>query len=614
MSFSENSLKKTTPIPASQVNETLVFCEAAESGIDQESSESGIDQKSSEPKVTAALPKVVFYPVNVSPLRADSPRVTDSTPELATAQRQREFQTASIKSSLSMMSSLIEVDNTNLPQDDMSDIEERHSKSPGSGHAQLQRQQATDFSQQQQGKCLLSPRSLGSTDSGYFSRSESADQTMSPPSPFVKLISTAEIDVHKNISPCPSHITQVMASVVQSNYTEKMSAPSGQMRPPMETKSLEERISKLISDNEAVVDDKQLDSVKPRRTSLSRRGSIDSPKSYIFKDSFQFDLKPIGRRTSSSSDIPKSPFTPTDKSKPVFLLSVPSQYPSMDNLPITRSNSMPTTPGYSTLPPNVAPPPHPLRGSQSFDDKIGSFNDDVFVSGPPTPLQAVHPRTLVRQTAIEDSSTTEAHSLASTRSMDESYHGSILTTEIMQRSKSCEQGATLEKNKKSQQGRGTMYECETCRNRYRKLVLNPQKSFTKENSNKDKVENQQTNEPDKEQSSTKSEPARVRIFDGGYKSNEEYVYVRGRGRGKYICEECGIRCKKPSMLRKHIRTHTDVRPYHCNYCNFSFKTKGNLTKHMKSKAHSKKCMDMGVSVGLIEDQDAEESGRLSVVF
>jgi len=52
------------------------------------------------------------------------------------------------------------------------------------------------------------------------------------------------------------------------------------------------------------------------------------------------------------------------------------------------------------------------------------------------------------------------------------------------------------------------------------------------------------------------------------------VYVRGRGRGKYICEECGIRCKKPSMLRKHIRTHSDVRPFHCVHCNFSFKTKG----------------------------------------
>lgn len=63
-----------------------------------------------------------------------------------------------------------------------------------------------------------------------------------------------------------------------------------------------------------------------------------------------------------------------------------------------------------------------------------------------------------------------------------------------------------------------------------------------------------------------------------YKSNEDYVYVRGRGRGKYICEECGIRCKKPSMLKKHIRTHTDVRPYVCKFCNFAFKTKGESLK------------------------------------
>ncbi|XP_033640958.1 zinc finger protein 40-like [Asterias rubens] len=91
------------------------------------------------------------------------------------------------------------------------------------------------------------------------------------------------------------------------------------------------------------------------------------------------------------------------------------------------------------------------------------------------------------------------------------------------------------------------------------------------------------------------EPSRIQIFAGGYKSNEDYVYVRGRGRGKYVCEECGIRCKKPSMLKKHIRTHTDMRPYQCHICNFAFKTKGNLTKHMKSKAHSKKCIKNGLS-------------------
>lgn len=73
-----------------------------------------------------------------------------------------------------------------------------------------------------------------------------------------------------------------------------------------------------------------------------------------------------------------------------------------------------------------------------------------------------------------------------------------------------------------------------------------------------------------------------------YKSNEEYVYVRGRGRGKYVCEECGIRCKKPSMLKKHIRTHTDVRPYVCKYCNFAFKTKG---KRQSAPSSSAQCID-----------------------
>ncbi|XP_073420272.1 transcription factor HIVEP3 [Dendrobates tinctorius] len=104
----------------------------------------------------------------------------------------------------------------------------------------------------------------------------------------------------------------------------------------------------------------------------------------------------------------------------------------------------------------------------------------------------------------------------------------------------------------------------------------------------------------------RGEPSRVRIFEGGYKSNEEYVYVRGRGRGKYVCEECGIRCKKPSMLKKHIRTHTDHRPYVCKHCNFAFKTKGNLTKHMKSKAHSKKCQELGLLPPSLADLDAEE--------
>ncbi|XP_021696009.1 uncharacterized protein LOC110675397 isoform X2 [Aedes aegypti] len=105
--------------------------------------------------------------------------------------------------------------------------------------------------------------------------------------------------------------------------------------------------------------------------------------------------------------------------------------------------------------------------------------------------------------------------------------------------------------------------------------------------------------PEKSAASNDSIPPRSdsteRTLSGGFESTEEYTYVRGRGRGKYVCKECGIRCKKPSMLKKHIRTHTDVRPYSCQHCSFHFKTKGNLTKHMKSKSHFKKCTELGLN-------------------
>ncbi|XP_029446525.1 zinc finger protein 40 [Rhinatrema bivittatum] len=442
---SESVLQKSSPVSSENLDHTVC--------------ESSLQETCSESTVSTTLPKVVVYPVNVSPLRNDSPK--DSTSELDIIQKQENFRSSNRKSNFISITSLREAD---LQQkEEMTQLKEKQEDHVITIHAQLQRQQATDCPQDQQGKYLLSPRSLGSTDSGYFSRSESADQ-MSQQAPIVKVLSSCEKDFSKNpIS--VSQISTAMASVVHTICSEKPLIPPGTMRPPLGTKTLEERISKLISDNEAVVDDKQLDSVKPRRISLSRRGSIDSPKSYIFKDSFQFDLKPVGRRTSSSSDIPKSPFTPTDKSKQVFFLSVPS----LDCLPITRSNSMPTT-GYSAIPTNIIPP-HPLRESQSFDDKIGSFYDDVFVSAPTTALHQVgHPRTLVRQKAIEDSPSNDNHSLGSAHSVDESYHGGNVLTDIsLPRSKSFAQGSNSEKIKKSHQGRGTMFECETCRNRYRKL-------------------------------------------------------------------------------------------------------------------------------------------------
>ncbi|KAM4705016.1 zinc finger protein 40 [Rhinophrynus dorsalis] len=460
-------------LPDLQCSESLKMLSGSETVIQKESKTpssnpvamvqcTSLEEKSSGAKMTE-LPKVVVYPLSVSPLRADSPKVLESSEHFIA--QMPEFKTKIKNTNILLpMCSLSEVEQS-PHKCDVVQIEDEQLTNMVSSHAQLQRQQATECSQDQQSKCLLSPRSLGSTDSGYFSRSGSADQAMSPPTPFLKRLPSSEKEFSKNLS--TTHMSAPVAPLVQQICIGKPTIITGTMRPPLGTKTLEERISKLISDNEAVVDDKQLDSVKPRRTSLSRRGSIDSPKSYIFKDSFQFDLKP-GRRTSSSSDIPKSPFTPTDKSKQVFFLSVPSQFHSIDCLPITRSNSMPTT-GYSAIP-TVIPASHPIRGSQSFDDKIGSLYDDVFVSGPSTPQQTVHPRPLVRQIAVEDSSTTEHCGLGPSRSVDESFPVNKTSTDVLlPRSKSFVQGSNLDKVKKTHQGRGTMFECETCRNRYRKL-------------------------------------------------------------------------------------------------------------------------------------------------
>lgn len=52
-----------------------------------------------------------------------------------------------------------------------------------------------------------------------------------------------------------------------------------------------------------------------------------------------------------------------------------------------------------------------------------------------------------------------------------------------------------------------------------------------------------------------------------------------------MCTYCGRPCAKPSVLQKHIRSHTGERPYPCPPCGFSFKTKSNLYKHRKSHAH-----------------------------
>lgn len=101
---------------------------------------------------------------------------------------------------------------------------------------------------------------------------------------------------------------------------------------------------------------------------------------------------------------------------------------------------------------------------------------------------------------------------------------------------------------------------------------------SKENNRKNIEENQyysssdsydKVNVSDESSSAKESGLQNLSTIPGGYKSNEDYTYVRGRGRGRYVCKLCGMRCIKPCTLKKHIRTvHSDVRPYTCRHCMF----------------------------------------------
>ncbi|XP_034560116.1 transcription factor HIVEP3 [Notolabrus celidotus] len=76
--------------------------------------------------------------------------------------------------------------------------------------------------------------------------------------------------------------------------------------------------------------------------------------------------------------------------------------------------------------------------------------------------------------------------------------------------------------------------------------------------------------------------------------------------GKYVCTYCGRACAKPSVLQKHIRSHTGERPYPCAPCGFSFKTKSNLYKHRKSHTHRVKAgLALGEPGRSLEEQVTE---------
>ncbi|XP_059899674.1 transcription factor HIVEP3 isoform X2 [Gadus macrocephalus] len=104
-------------------------------------------------------------------------------------------------------------------------------------------------------------------------------------------------------------------------------------------------------------------------------------------------------------------------------------------------------------------------------------------------------------------------------------------------------------------------------------------------------------------SATGSVPADQETPEGAPKLKRERKPPRP---GKYVCSYCGRACAKPSVLQKHIRSHTGERPYPCAPCGFSFKTKSNLYKHRKSHTHRVKA-----GLAFPEPRSLEEQGTES---
>ncbi len=96
---------------------------------------------------------------------------------------------------------------------------------------------------------------------------------------------------------------------------------------------LEERISKLIYENSVLMDNKQLETVRPRKTILSKQGSIDLPVPYTYKDSFHFEIKSSKHSSSSQNQ---------DRGGEAIHGSVPTQHSTgLEHAPLTRSSSLP---------------------------------------------------------------------------------------------------------------------------------------------------------------------------------------------------------------------------------------------------------------------------------
>jgi len=69
--------------------------------------------------------------------------------------------------------------------------------------------------------------------------------------------------------------------------------------------------------------------------------------------------------------------------------------------------------------------------------------------------------------------------------------------------------------------------------------------------------------------------------------------------GRSVCKVCNKIFSKPSQLRLHFNIHYFERPFRCESCAVSFRTKGHLTKHERSVSHHNKVNEESALFSLV---------------